>query len=46
MARGRKTGGRERGTPNRVTVEIRSVCTALVSDSEYRSRLLERLRTG
>ncbi len=46
MARGRKTGGRERGTPNRVTVEIRSACTALVSDSEYRSRLLERLRTG
>lgn len=46
MAKGRKTGGRARGTPNRVTAEVRQACGEIVDDPAYRSHLLERARAG
>jgi hypothetical protein len=44
MAKGRKTGGREKGTPNRVTVEARVAAAALVDDPAYRERLTQDMR--
>jgi|KBSMisStandDraft_5_1062788.scaffolds.fasta_scaffold420366_3 hypothetical protein len=46
MARGRKTGGRRRGSLNKAIVEAREACAELVDDPEYRRRLGERLRGG
>jgi hypothetical protein len=46
MAKGRKTGGRQRGTPNRATADVREACTALVDDPEYRRGLAQRLKSG
>jgi hypothetical protein len=33
MAKGTKTGGRTKGTPNRTTAQIRDIFTALVSNN-------------
>jgi hypothetical protein len=46
MAKGRKSGGRTKGTPNRVTAEAREACAEIVDDRAYRSELLERARAG
>ena len=46
MAKGRKTGGRQAGTPNRVTADAREACASLVDDPQYRQNLAERLRAG
>ena len=43
MAQGRKTGGRQSGTPNKATSEIRAAARSLVDDPEYRSSLRSRL---
>ena len=40
--RGRKTGGRRKGTPNKVTAEARAVCAAILDDPTYRTNLTAR----
>ena len=44
--RGRKTGGRRKGTPNKVTAEARAVCAAILDDPTYRTNLTRRARAG
>ena len=44
--RGRKTGGRRKGTPNKVTAEARTVCAAILDDPTYRTNLTARARAG
>ncbi len=46
MAKGKKTGGRRPGTPNRTTHEIRGVSRALLEDPAYVESLQGRLREG
>jgi hypothetical protein len=46
MAKSRKTGGRQRGTPNRATADAKAACAALIDDPEYRRNLAERLNSG
>jgi len=46
MAKGRKTGGRRLGSPNRATVEARAACAELVDDPDYRRSLARRLLLG
>jgi len=44
--RGRKTGGRRKGTPNKVTTEAKAVCAAILDDPTYRTNLTARARAG
>jgi hypothetical protein len=44
MAKGRKTGGRKRGSVNRVTSEAREAAELLVDDVIYRRKLLADFR--
>jgi len=46
MAKGRKTGGRRKGTPNKATLEVKEVCGRLIDDPVYQQRLSRRLRAG
>ncbi len=41
-----RAGGRQKGTPNKATREVRAVARQLVADREYRRNLRERLREG
>ena len=38
--------GRPPGVQNKVTVEVRKICTALVNDAKYRDNLTRRLQAG
>ena len=44
--KGRKTGGRRTGTPNKITVEAKAVCAAIVDDPTYRKKLIARAKAG
>ena len=44
--KGRKTGGRKKGTPNVATVEARAVCAAIVNDPAYVAKLKVRAKSG
>jgi len=44
--KGRKTGGRTAGTPNKATAEAREFCSRLVDDPSYQAHLQKRLRAG
>ena len=44
--RGRKTGRRRKGTPNKVTAEARAVCAAILDDPTYRTNLTARAWAG
>jgi hypothetical protein len=46
MAKGHKTGGRQRGTLNKVTVEARAFCASIVDDPDYQARLRKRALSG
>ena len=46
MAKGKKTGGRKRGTPNRATGDVRECCAKLVADPAYLAALRRRLLAG
>lgn len=46
MAKGKKTGGRRKGTPNKSTIDAETACAHLVDDPVYRARLAKRLRGG
>jgi hypothetical protein len=41
-----KTGGSQKGTPNKVTVEVRDAAKAIVEDAEYRERFIARAHAG
>src|SRR5262245_28408087 len=42
----KKTGGRQKGTPNRVTLEVREMARLLVEDPTYQQALRRRLIRG
>lgn len=44
--KGERPVGRAKGTPNKVTVEIRQFCREVLSGEEYRKALRERIRKG
>jgi hypothetical protein len=46
MAKGRKTGGRQKGTPNRTTSEAKQAAEAIVDDKAYRDNLQQRAKEG
>jgi hypothetical protein len=41
-----KTGGRAKGTPNKVATEIRDLAQRLLADDKYRAALRKRLLEG
>ncbi len=46
MAKGKKTGGRTKGTPNKNTVEIREAARAFLDDVQGQAALLAQFREG
>lgn len=46
MAKGKKTGGRVPGTPNKATREIKDSSRLLVEDLAYQASLKQRLEEG
>jgi hypothetical protein len=42
--KGKKTGGRKKGTLNRLTLEIRTVAAEFVDDPSYRAKLAKDFR--
>jgi hypothetical protein len=46
MAKGRKTGGRKPGTPNKNTTDVGAIARALVDDADYRVLFKARLHAG
>ena len=44
--KGRKTGGRRKGTSNKVTAEAKAVCAAIVDNPTYRKKLVARAKAG
>ena len=46
MAKGRKTGGRRAGTPNKATLKIRDAARRLLKDPAYLRSVRERLLEG
>lgn len=41
-----KTGGRQKGTPNKVTSDVRQFCLGVLADEDYRENLKKRARAG
>lgn len=41
-----KTGGRAKGTPNKVTAEARDICRAFLESAPYRVTLKDRIEAG
>lgn len=46
MAKGKKTGGRAKGVPNKNTTDVAAVARALVEDPEYQVNFALRLFKG
>lgn len=46
MAKGRKTGGRKAGVPNRATQEVEARCRALIEASDYAQSFAQRFQSG
>lgn len=46
FVKGDPRAGRPKGTPNKVTIEVRELARAMVENETYRSRLGRRLRSG
>lgn len=46
MAKGRKTGGRTKGTPNKASGEISTRCKALIESEDYQQMFVSRLTHG
>lgn len=42
----KKTGGRQKGTPNKATAEVKALCQALVSDATYQASFKKRWARG
>lgn len=43
---GERRGGRKKGTPNKVTAEVREVCAQILGGADYQASLLERVKAG
>ena len=41
----RRRGGRQKGTPNKTTAEVKAACSLIVDDEEYRQELLNAARS-
>ncbi len=46
MAKGRKTGGRRAGTPNRGSMQVDARCRAMIEDPAYQATFQARLHSG
>lgn len=46
MAKGRKTGGRQKGSLNKTTLEVREAARVFLSDPQGQKQLLEQFRDG
>ena len=46
MAKGKKTGGRKAGVPNKGTILVRERCRALIDDPHYVEHFKARLYAG
>jgi hypothetical protein len=46
MARGKKTGGRIAGTPNKVTAEAKSIAQLILCSLDYRDSVQARVKEG
>lgn len=46
MAKGRKTGGRQKGTPNKATIEVQARCRELIESPTYVEYFKHRLEVG
>lgn len=46
MAKGRKTGGRRAGVPNKVASEVGARCRALLESQKYQDYFAHRLEVG
>lgn len=46
MAKGKKTGGRKAGVPNRATILVKDRCRQLIEDPDYQANFLQRLHDG
>lgn len=46
MAKGQKTGGRQKGTPNKATVEIKEAARAFLADEQGQAKMLEQYQRG
>lgn len=46
MAKGKKTGGRKKGTPNRAGGEVEARCRALIESTTYQDYFQRRLSDG
>lgn len=44
--KGRKTGGRHKGTPNKTTTETASFCASVVDDPAYQASVRARALSG
>ena len=44
--KGKKTGGRSKGTPNKATQEAKAFCASMLEDPDYREKLQRRLLAG
>ena len=41
----RRVGGRQKGTPNKATAEVKAACSLIVDDQDYRQALLKAARS-
>ena len=41
----RRVGGRQKGTPNKTTAEVKAACSLIVDDEDYRKALLKAARS-
>lgn len=44
--KGKKTGGRQKGTVNKATAEVQKLCRRMVENSKYLTGIRKRLREG
>jgi len=44
--KGKKTGGRTKGTPNKATREVKTFCASLLESARYQRQLRERVHKG
>lgn len=46
MAKGKKTGGRTKGTPNKRTIEIKDAARTFLADEQGQAKMLEQYQQG
>lgn len=43
---GERRGGRAKGTPNKVTAEVREVCVGILAGKDYQQSIVARVKAG